>query len=314
MCEGRDFKESGHISFTHLIESRYFPIVLHEFAKAGILDDVVSAGYKNQEGLTFRTPFRGSDKVLAQIPPGQEKHGAINYGVQLGQHKLAAIVRKHALQLSSFSIAYGMRFSSLRESEDGVTVSATTKDGDTETFFARFVVACDGASSAVRKFLNIPFEGYTWSDWRFVAINIRYDFAQYGYGAANHVLDPEDWAVIVRASNAEEGLWRIATGVRTTVPVEDIDQYLPKKLERLLPGPRPLKYEIVAVNPYWAHERVAQKFRSGRVVLCGDAAHVSALVSVPSLVVLTGTHFCSFPSGCRLISTHKVPFDRSTIP
>ena len=237
----------------------------------------MSAGYKNQEGLTFRTPFGGSNEIQAQIPPGRERHGAIDYGVQLGQHKLVAIVRKQALQLPNFSILYNTRLSSLQESEDGVTVSATANHGGQETFFARFVIACDGASSSVRKFLDIPFEGYTWSDWRFLAINIRYDFAKYGYAAANHVLDPEDWAVIVRASNVEEGLWRIATGVRTDVPVEEIDKHLPTKLERLLPGPRPLEYEIVAVNPYWAHERVAKTFRSGRVILCGDAAHVSFL-------------------------------------
>ena len=257
---------------------RYFPIVLHEFERAGILDEVVAAGYKNQEGLTFRTSFSDSNKVLAKIPPGQVMHGSIDYGVQLGQPKLAAIIRKHALWLSNFSIHYNTRFTSLQESEHGVNVSALGKDGKEREFSARFVIACDGASSPVRKFLGIPFEGYTWSDWRFLAINIRYDFAKYGYSAANHVINSEDWAVIVRASNVEEGLWRIATGIRTDIPVEEIEQHLSEKLERLLPGPRPLRYEIVAVNPYWAHEKVARNFRSGRVVLCGDAAHVSILL------------------------------------
>ena len=285
--------------------------MLQEFANAGILDEVVSAGYKNQEGLTFRTAFGGSNEVLAQIPPGQERHGVIDYGVQLGQHKLTAIVRKHALQLSNFSIAYDTRFSSLQESDDGVRVSATSKEGATETYFARFVVACDGGSSSVRKFLDIPFEGYTWDDWRFLAINIRYDFAKYGYSAANHVLDPEDWAVIARASNTEEGLWRIATGVRTDIPVEDIDKHIPKKLEHLLPGPRPLDYEIVAVNPYWAHERVAKTFCSGRVILCGDAAHVSSIF-LSCCLFITHVHFAEASSVTVGKNTYTVPCNRST--
>lgn len=236
---------------------------------------MVSAGYKNREGLTFRTPFGGSNRILAKIPPGKERHGSIDYGVQLGQPRLCAIIRERARQLSNFSIRYGTRFDSLHESADCVRVLASTKDGTNETFSARFVIACDGASSAVRKFLGIPFEGHTWSDWRFLAVNIRYDFGEYGYPAANHVLDPEDWAVIVRASSVEEGLWRIATGIRADIPIEDIDKHLSKKLERLLPGPRPLQYEIEAINPYWAHERAAKTFRAGRTVLCGDAAHVS---------------------------------------
>ena len=216
---------------------------------------------------------------MAQIPPGIAPEGVIDYGVQLGQPRLAAIVRKHALQLPNFRIQYATRFISLEEIDDGVNVTAmAVNEGKVQRFNASFVVACDGASSPVRKSLAIPFDGYTWSDWRFLAIDIRYDFAAHGYGPANHIIDAEDWAVIVRASNEEEGLWRIATGIRPDVPVDEIDDHIPAKLDKLLPGPRPLKYEIVAVNPYWAHERVAESYVKGRVILCGDAAHVSLLL------------------------------------
>jgi 3-(3-hydroxy-phenyl)propionate hydroxylase len=248
--------------------------VLHEFKKLGILDEVVDAGYKNEEGLCFRTPASGTNKVLAKIPPGKAPQGSIDYGVQLGQPKLTSILRKHALRCTNFTIAYNTRFIGLQEDEDFVTVEASSQNGEKNLYTARFVVGCDGASSSVRKSLNIPFEGFTWDDWRFLAINIKYDFAKHGYPAANQVIDAEDWAVIVRASNEKEGLWRIATGIDPEIPVEDIEKHLPAKLERLLPGPRPLEYEIVAVNPYWAHERVAKTFTSGRVILCGDAAHV----------------------------------------
>lgn len=251
--------------------------MLHEFAKIGIMEDVIKAGYKNQDGLCFRTPAGGSDKVLAKIPPGKAPEGSIDFGIQLGQPRLAEIIRTHAKQCSEFSIQYNTRFVGLQEEGDIVNVEATTSSGGKKFFAAHFVLGCDGASSPVRKVLDIPFEGFTWDDWRFLAINIRYDFEKHGYPAANHVIHPEDWAVVVRASNKEEGLWRIATGIRPDIPVEEIEQHLPAKLERLLPGPRPLKYEIVAVNPYWAHERVASTFTSGRVALCGDAAHVCFL-------------------------------------
>ncbi len=241
---------------------------------------MVKAGYKNQEGLCFRTPASGSNRVLARIPPGKASQGSIDYGVQLGQPRLAEILRRHAQKCPSFSLQYNTRFVGLQEEHDSVRLETSTLDGKTKYFSTRFVVGCDGASSPVRKAVGIPFEGYTWDDWRFLAINLRYDFAKYGYPAANHVLDPEDWAVIVRASNVEDGLWRIATGIRPDIPVEEIEKHVPAKLERLLPGPRPLEYELVAVNPYWAHERVAKTYRSGRVILCGDAAHVR-LLSLP---------------------------------
>ena len=77
---------------------------------------------------------------------------------------------------------------------------------------------------------------------------MRYDFGKYDYPTANHVLDPQDSAVIVRENSV--GLWRFATGIRADIPMEDIDKHLSKKLERLLPGPWPLQYEIEAINPY----------------------------------------------------------------
>lgn len=249
--------------------------MLNEFAKLGVLDDVVRAGYKNQEGLTFRTPAGGSDQVLAKIPPGKASKGSIDYGVQVGQPKVVEIFRRHAQQLPKFQIRYDARFVGLHEDSYFVHVEVCNQAGTESTFFsAQHVVACDGASSPVRKALEIPFEGFTWDDWRFLAINILYDFDLYGYPGANHVIDSEDWAVVARASNQKDGLWRIATGISPDIPIEEIEKHLPAKLERLLPGPRPLKYEIVAVNPYWAHERVASSYRSGRVVLCGDSAHV----------------------------------------
>jgi 2-polyprenyl-6-methoxyphenol hydroxylase-like FAD-dependent oxidoreductase len=257
------------------LTDRNFPIVLNEFAKVGILDEVVAAGFKNSEGLCFRTPYCGTNKVLAKIPPGKSPNSSVDYGVQLSQAKLCAIIRKHALQSPNFSIRYNTRYVSHQEDGDLVHVQAESSTAGAVTLSAPFVVACDGANSAVRKFLQIPFEGFTWKDWQFVAVNIYYDFAKHGYPAANHVIDPEDWAVIVRASNEKEGLWRIAMGMPPDLKPSEVEPYVVAKVERLMPGPRPLDYEIEAISPYWAHEKAARSFRAGRVVLCGDAAHVS---------------------------------------
>ena len=86
------------------------------------------------------------------------------------------------------------------------------------------------------------------------------------------IVDEEDWAVIGQVS---KDVWRVAYGEPAHLSEQEIKDRLAAKYERLLPGPRPLKYEIVSANPYWAHQRTASRYREGRVVLCGDAAHVS---------------------------------------
>ena len=194
---------------------------------------VVENGFKNQEGLTFRTPAGGLNEVLAQIPLGKNSNVPIDYGVQLGQPRLAAIIHERAQMYPNLSIRYSTRFYKIHEEHDFVELEATTADKKVMQSKARFVVGCDGASSPVRKALGIPFQGYTWEDFRFLAINILYDFAKHGYPAANHVIDSEDWAVIVRASNDKEGLWRTATGIKPNVTVDEIEKHLPAKLERL---------------------------------------------------------------------------------
>lgn len=105
-----------------------------------------------------------------------------------------------------------------------------------------------------------------------MATNVKYDFVEHGYGVANMIVDPTDWAVIGAVN--KRGIWRVAYGEPPHLSEKELLERLPQKYERLLPGPRPLKYEIVSANPYWAHQRTAATYRDGRVVLCGDAAHV----------------------------------------
>jgi 3-(3-hydroxy-phenyl)propionate hydroxylase len=51
------------------------------------------------------------------------------------------------------------------------------------------------------------------------------------------------------------------------------DAGVERRLQRFFPRPAP--YKIVHRNLYKAHQRVAERFRKGRVFLAGDAAHVN---------------------------------------
>lgn len=270
---------------------RYVPIVLHEFEKVGLYDAVAAAGHLNGEGIVFRTPHARSNEVLATVnmalmPRAISRRARAD--IHLGQHQLAAVILDHALRLPSFAVAWGRCFAGCREVEVEVEGGARTArvelvaagPGGERWYTADFLVGADGAGSAVRKALCIPFEGFTWPD-RFVASNVYYNFERYpGYSTANLVVDPADWAVIARTGKPDEGLWRVAFGVSEadSAAMDDparLAQVVRDKYETLLPGPRPLQYTLQSANPYWAHQRVARHFRRGRTVLCGDAAHVS---------------------------------------
>jgi len=261
--------------------ARYVPIVLHEFEKVGLYDSVAAAGHLNEKGIIFRTPYSTTNEVLATVEVALMPKGVAKYsytGIHLGQHQLTAIILEHAQKHPSFSIKWGQRFSGCREVDGKVEIVTAGAQGE-QWFTADYLVGADGAGSAVRKALCIPFEGFTWKD-RFVASNVYYDFEKYeGYSTANMVVDTKDWAVIARTGKPEEGLWRVAFGVSEEESAgmdnpEALRRKVVEKYEALFPGPRPLQYKLQSVNPYWAHQRVATEFKRGRVVLCGDAGHV----------------------------------------
>jgi 2-polyprenyl-6-methoxyphenol hydroxylase-like FAD-dependent oxidoreductase len=256
------------------------PIVLNELEKVGLYEDVEKAGHKNEKGITFRKSNAKGGEILGRLQMSLVPKGAVKYnfaGIHLGQHTLAEIILKHCQQHKTFNIIWGHKFSGVQQnsaSEKPVTITCVGPVGE-KFFTCDYLVGADGAGSSVRRSQCIPFEGFTWQDFRFVASNVIYDFEGLGgFTTANMIVDKEDWAVIARTGPGNAP-WRVAFGVRTDIPESEILAQLPEKYERLLPGPRPLKYELVSANPYWAHQRVAKKLRVGRVILCGDAGHVS---------------------------------------
>jgi 3-(3-hydroxy-phenyl)propionate hydroxylase/6-hydroxy-3-succinoylpyridine 3-monooxygenase len=135
---------------------------------------------------------------------------------------------------------------------------------------ARWVVGADGAGSTVRRLLGLSFDGMTWTE-RFVATNVYYDFQRYGYSRATFVIDDRFGAVIAILDN--EGLWRCTYMEDATLPEETYLERLPEAYESILPGHG--CYELVGASPYRMHQRSAQQYRVGRVVLAGDAAHAT---------------------------------------
>ncbi len=71
----------------------------------------------------------------------------------------------------------------------------------------------------------------------------------------------------------ESGLWRVAYGELEDLTHEQLQERLPMKFDALLPGPKPLAYNVTLFAPYRIHQRCASTFRKGRVLLAGDAAH-----------------------------------------
>ena len=240
--------------------------MLDGLERLGIREEAEQAGYTKDDYLWLvkktgeRLPY--DLKVLERVT-------RFNYNIQLGQDRLAEICRRRLDALPNAVYEWRTRLTGCYPDSDGVTVKAIAPQGEIE-LRARYVVGADGAGSSVRKNLGLAFEGMTWPE-RFVATNLHHDFETGGYWQSTMVVDDEWGAVIVKITR--EGLWRCTYMEDAALPVESYGQRIPAAYENLLPGEG--GYELIQSSPYKMHQRCAETFRKGRVVLVGDAAHVT---------------------------------------
>ena len=240
--------------------------MLDGLERLGIREEAERIGYTKDDYLWLvkatgeRLPY--DLKVLERIT-------RFNYNIQLGQDRLAEICRGRLDAIPNAFYHWRTAFAGLSQDADGVTVRVETPDGERE-MRARYVVGADGAGSAVRRALGLSFDGFTWPE-RFVATNVEHDFESGDYWQSTMVVDEEWGAVIVKITR--EGLWRCTYMEDAALPEDSYLERIPAAYERLLPGKG--GYELVQSSPYKMHQRCAERFRVGRVVLAGDAAHVT---------------------------------------
>lgn len=197
-----------------------------------------------------------------------EGHTAFPYNIHLGQDQLAAIARDRLEQMPNADIRFDTSFVTLAQDEDSVRVAIEGPEGR-EFLACRYVVGADGAGSLVRKTLGLGFAGMTWPE-RFVATNVWHDFEAHGYDLTTMVIDDQWGAVIVKLT--EGGLWRCTYMEDAALPERSLLNRVPAAYRNLLADG---EYRLERAAPYRMHQRCADTFRKGRVVLVGDAAHVT---------------------------------------
>jgi 3-(3-hydroxy-phenyl)propionate hydroxylase len=165
-------------------------------------------------------------------------------------------------------------FTAFTQDASGVTATFTNPAGETETVAGAYLVSAEGARSIARKELGIEFEGFTYSDL-VLNIEVAYDFRRHGYAERNYVSDPKEWSNLFHWKGPPDR-WRVHFPVEPGVDEAAVvnPDALQARLQGFLPTAKP--FDIVGSNLYIVHQRVAKKFRAGRAILAGDAAHVNS--------------------------------------
>ncbi|MGJ7530576.1 FAD-dependent oxidoreductase [Variovorax sp. GB1P17] len=240
--------------------------VLNGLERLGVLEEAEQIGFRKQDYCYLVHKTR--ERIEWSLEPLAD-YTAHPYNLHLGQNKLAEIVLARLQAMPNFKIHWNTTVSGLEQDDAGVTVHAETA-GSAVSFRGAWLIGADGARSAVRTLLDLPFEGTTWPE-RFVATNIRYDFEQHGYARSTLLIDDVYGAIIAKIDDT--GLWRCTYCEGADLPEESVLERMPEVMRVLLPGAK--DYELVQHSPYRMHQRSAPRYRVGRVLLAGDAAHAT---------------------------------------
>jgi len=182
------------------------------------------------------------------------------------QPSLEAALRDILAVHPAAEMRIGCRFEGLEQDARGVTAWATGADGPT-TLRARYLIGCDGGASRVRQALGIGLSDYGF-DEPWVVVDAKVQRGARTPELNLQICDPERPITCV-LSGPGRHRWEFML-----LPGEQPEDLLQDGVIERLIAPfdcGPLEIERRAV--YRFHGLVAERWRAGRVLLAGDAAH-----------------------------------------
>jgi len=168
-------------------------------------------------------------------------------------------------------VLFQRRLLSFAQDADGVTVDVEAPMA-IEHYRCDYLIGADGASSTVRKWMGVEFDGFTYPE-RFLTLSTDYPVEQHHTDLAkvNYMSDAAEWCVLLRVPT----LWRVL--VPSHAQESDAALLSDAKKTAVFNGlvPDGAAVQTYHRTLYRVHQRVVRHFRQGRVLLAGDSAHLN---------------------------------------
>ncbi|MEV8569696.1 FAD-dependent oxidoreductase [Streptomyces sp. NPDC051322] len=185
------------------------------------------------------------------------------------QYEVEGVLERRA-RSASVDFRYGTELVGLHQDADSVTAEVRTGDHTPTSLRARYLVGTDGVRSAVREALGLPFPG-TAVIRSIVLADVRLTeepetlLSVRGNGEAFTVIASfgDGWYRVMG--------WNRNRQVPDTAPV-DLDEV--REITRAALGTDLGMHDARWISRFHSDERQAPSYRTGRVFLAGDAAHV----------------------------------------
>jgi 3-(3-hydroxy-phenyl)propionate hydroxylase len=164
----------------------------------------------------------------------------------------------------------GAELTDLRQDGDGVRVTVRDRDdGADRSVRAAAVLGCDGANSTVRGLIAATMRDLGPAD-RWLVLDVRSPSSLPVWPGAHQVCDARHPATFMPVTGDR---YRWECRMRPGETVAELTT--PARLARLLAPVDPAEVEFLRTVEYTFRAQVADRWRVGRVLLAGDAAHLS---------------------------------------
>ncbi len=241
--------------------------VLRIFQAVG-LDARVMAEAQAQPAVSFINAAGRAIEVL------RTEHGLLGHPplVSIHQPSMERTMLAALAERGSVDVRWERKLESIDLDAERVTAWVRPSDGEgrAEPLVASYLVGCDGATSTTRRLLGVAFAGLTYSQ-RWLVVDTIVDRPLASAPHPHFVGDPRRPTVCLPMSPGRHRWeWMIHPG-------EDEAPFLePARVRALIaPWTSQERVEVERAIVYTFHARTAERWRVGRALLAGDAAHVT---------------------------------------
>ncbi len=238
-----------------------WPRGLEALGRVGAADEVARLGH-----VIRAQNYHSGPRRLARTRFDKLRGTRYPYALSIPQEQTEQVLRKRFRALGG-TIEFGVRLEDFRQHADGVELALSTPQG-ARGAECSWLVGCDGAHSTVRDRLGVPFTGASYpqqflltdGEWR---TSLAHDEAHY-------FMTPAGVLVVVGLPG---GLYRAFVSVAPDAEVADPAEVVRQAAAERCPVPFDLAGEG-RTGVFRVHRKMAERWRVGRVLLAGDAAHI----------------------------------------
>lgn len=255
--------------------------ILELYRQLDIADELIERGYQLPATNIWINGFHRAHINLRQFGTELTPYP---YLLTFPQDEHERLLEK---KLNSFGVFVERKTKLQMFVDNGSSITATlaSASGDESTCEAAYIVGCDGAHSVVRHGIGAKYEGDTYVPLFYIADIVTEEHESPLFNGEAHLTFVDDTFNLILPYVEERHVRLIGMTIPKTAENQQNETSEPHHevtFEDVLPEiKKTTKIEIQKVNwfsTYRSHHRVAEKFRTNRAFLVGDAAHIHSPV------------------------------------